>query len=64
MLDQELDKLEKEYLVKIARIMLMAQAHCEIKTDINYIFDELGLSEEKEEEYFEENKQHREIPEA
>lgn len=29
--------------------MLMAHAHCEIKTEINCLFDELGVSDDIEE---------------
>ncbi len=48
-LDDELQNLEKDYLAKIAKLMLMAQLHCDIKTEINYLFDELGVSEDIEE---------------
>ncbi len=48
-LDNELELLEKEYLAKMAKLLIMAQVHCEIKTDINYVFDDLGLSEDIEE---------------
>ena len=47
--DEELKNLEKEYLSKIAKLLLMAQLHCEIKTEINYLFDELGVSEDIDE---------------
>ena len=49
-LDIEIEGMEKEYMVKIAKLLLMAQAHCEIKTDINYMFDEMGLLEPEEDE--------------
>ena len=45
-LDGQLDLLEKEYLAKITKLLLMAQVHCEIKTEINYLFDELGMGDE------------------
>jgi hypothetical protein len=48
LLDQELEKLEKEYLVKISKLLLMAGVHCDIKTDINYLFDEMGVSHDLE----------------
>jgi hypothetical protein len=48
-LDKDIQNLEKEYLCKITKLLLMAQVHCEIKTDINYIFDEVGVSEDIQE---------------
>lgn len=48
-LDLEFEKLEQEYLAKISKLLIMAQIHCEIKTDINYLFDEMGVSHDIEE---------------
>ena len=47
--DKEIESLEKTYLQKIARLLVMTQVHCEIKTDINTEFDKLGLSKNVEE---------------
>ena len=33
-LEQEIDELEKLYLQKIAKLLIMTQVHCEVKTDI------------------------------
>ena len=42
-LDTEIDNLEKEYLAKIAKLLVMTQVHCEIKTDIYNEFDKAGV---------------------
>lgn len=59
-LTNEIEIQEKEYLARIAKLLIMAQVHCEVKSEINYIFDELGVShvlEEKEHiEVIEKNK--------
>lgn len=49
LLDTEIEALEKEYLAKLTKLLIMAQVHCEIKTEINYVFDELGVSDDIEE---------------
>ena len=38
------DELEKKYLSKVAELLLLSQVHCEIKTEINAEFDQLGVS--------------------
>jgi hypothetical protein len=47
--DKEIDRLEKEYLEKIARLLVMTQIHCEIKTDIYNKFDKMGITSHVEE---------------
>ena len=47
--DKEIEKLEKEYLEKIARLLVMTQIHCEIKTDIYNKFDSMGITSHLEE---------------
>ena len=50
--NQEIERLEKEYLEKIAKLLVMTQIHCEIKTDIYNNFSKMGIDshlEEKEE---------------
>ena len=42
--DDEIDNLEKIYLAKIAKLLVMTQVHCEIKTFIQEEFDRLGIS--------------------
>jgi hypothetical protein len=42
--DKEIDNLEKTYLAKIAKLLVMTQVHCEIKTFIHEEFDRLGVS--------------------
>lgn len=42
--DQEIDELERRYLAKIAELLVLSQVHCEIKTEINAEFDQLGVS--------------------
>ena len=44
---KEIEKKEKEYLAKIAKLLVMTQVHCEIKTEINQKFDEMGVSIKK-----------------
>ncbi len=44
-LDQELEKLEKDYLAKITQLLLMAEAHCEIKKEINEFFVDINFQE-------------------
>ena len=48
-LDIEIDGLEKDYLKKIAKLLVMTQVHCEIKTDMYNEFDKLGLQTHVEE---------------
>ena len=61
--DQEIEDLEKEYLRKIAELLVMTQIHCEIKTDIYNVFDKLGISSHvkemnnDEEQSFDNNRQ-------
>ena len=43
-LDIEIDGLEKDYLKKIAKLLVMTQVHCEIKTDIYDEFNKLGVT--------------------
>ena len=43
-MDDEIATLEKEYLAKIAKLLVMTQVHCEIKTDIYNEFNRLNLS--------------------
>jgi len=47
--DKEIDRLEKVYLEKIARLLVMTQIHCEIKTDIYNNFDKMGITSHIEE---------------
>ena len=42
-LDKEIEDLERDYLAKIAKLLVMTQVHCEIKTDIYNEFDKLGV---------------------
>jgi ABC-type polar amino acid transport system ATPase subunit len=50
-IDEEIEKLEKECLVKVSQLYLMAQMvinlltlqHCEIKSEMNIIFEKMGL---------------------
>jgi hypothetical protein len=42
--DKEIDELERKYLAKIVDLLILTQVHCEIKTDINKTFDDLGIS--------------------
>ena len=42
--DNEIEQLEKEYLEKIAKLLVMTQVHCEIKTDIYNQFGKLGIT--------------------
>ncbi len=44
-LDKELEKLEKDYLAKITQLLLMAEAHCEIKKEINEFFVDINFQE-------------------
>ena len=39
----EIEKLEKEYLAKSIRLLYMAQAHCEIKTVNEELFEDFGI---------------------
>ena len=41
--------MEKDYLSKIARLLIMTQIHCEIKTDIYNKFDTMGITSHLEE---------------
>ena len=42
--DKEIDELERRYLAKIAELLVLSHVHCEIKTEINAEFDQLGVS--------------------
>ena len=42
-LDREIEDLERDYLAKIVKLLVMTQVHCEIKTDIYNEFDKLGV---------------------
>jgi hypothetical protein len=42
-LDFEIEKLEKEYLTNVSKLMLMAYTHCELKADIVDVFDHVGI---------------------
>ena len=42
-LDLEIEKLEKEYLANVSKLMLMAYTHCELKADIVDVFDHIGI---------------------
>ena len=42
--DKEIDDSEKTYLAKIAKLLVMTQVHCEIKSFIHDEFDRLGVS--------------------
>lgn len=42
-LDDDIASLEKEYLAKIAKLLVMTQVHCEIKSDIYKIFEKLDV---------------------
>ena len=42
-MDIEMEELEKKYYKKIAELLIVMQAHCEVKTDIINGFDKLGL---------------------
>ena len=44
-LDKEIDDLEKDYLKKIAKLLVMTQVHCEVKTEIYNEFNKLGITE-------------------
>ena len=48
-MDKEIEELEKAYLKKIARLLVMTQIHCEIKTDIYNKFDKMGITSHVEE---------------
>ena len=48
-MDKEIEELEKAYLKKIARLLVMTQIHCEIKTDIYNKFDAMGITSHLEE---------------
>ncbi len=41
---KDIDELERQYLAKIAELLVLSQTHCEIKTEINAEFDKLGVS--------------------
>lgn len=41
---KSIDELERQYLAKIAKLLVMAQVHCEIKTEINNKFEKLGIT--------------------
>ena len=41
--NERIDSLEKEYLSKIARLLVMTQIHCEIKTEIYDDFHKCGV---------------------
>ena len=43
-LDKQIDDLEKDYLKKIAKLLVMTQVHCEIKTEIYNEFNKLGVT--------------------
>ena len=45
--DKEIEELERKYLAKIVDLLILTQVHCEIKTDINATFDNLGISYQK-----------------
>ena len=45
----KIDELERIYLSKIAKLLVMTQVHCGIKTYINDQFDQLGVSIKKTE---------------
>ena len=45
----QIDELERKYLSKIAKLLVMTQVHCGIKTYINDQFDQLGVSIKKTE---------------
>jgi hypothetical protein len=47
--EEEIKRLEKEYLEKIAKLLIMTQIHCEIKTDIYNKFDTMGITSHLEE---------------
>ena len=47
--EEEINRLEKEYLEKIAKLLIMTQIHCEIKTDIYNKFDAMGITSHLEE---------------
>ncbi len=49
-LDHELENLEKDYLAKVAKLLIMAQVHSEVKSDINHVFDDLGIAEDEGQE--------------
>jgi vacuolar-type H+-ATPase subunit I/STV1 len=55
--DKEIDELERKYLAKIVDLLILTQVHCEIKTDINKTFDDLGISikEVEKEKWIEED---------
>lgn len=42
--DKDIDELERQYLAKIAKLLVMAQVHCEIKSEINNKFEKLGIT--------------------
>ena len=41
--NERIDSLEKEYLSKIAKLLVMTQIHCEIKTEIYDDFHKCGV---------------------
>ena len=45
--NSQIDDLERKYLSKIAKLLIMTQVHCGIKTYINDQFDQLGVSIKK-----------------
>ena len=48
--DDEIKKLERQYLETVSRLLIMVQLHCEIKTDMYQKFSENGaLRNEKKE---------------
>ena len=43
-LDKEINELEKDYLKKMAELMVMTQVHCELKEEIYNEFNKLGVT--------------------
>ena len=43
-MNAQIDVLERQYLARIAKLLIMAQTHCEIKDELNELFDSLGVS--------------------
>ena len=42
-MNEEIETLEKDYISKITRLLIMTQIHCEIKTEIYDDFNKCGV---------------------
>ena len=48
--EEKIKVLEKKYLESITRLLIMVQAHCEIKTEMYNKFKETGIIKEEKKE--------------